>query len=578
LPAAAGMICYLGADDSQRVRACRSSPRSSSSDVGPPLAGPSRIGDRMRYLLLPAVACAAALLLSPSLPALPVPARCAPQDSDAPEPSSAPAKAGSWLELGRTELRLGEVEQGSRRVTVVKLTSVGTDPAHVARVSIRGEGATAAIIFKKVRRSIVAGEAIDPVFEVERGRALKLELTLDPAGLKLGQHAAMVEIETDGNGGKPIALPVDWEIVEKDDPAPAPASSARERGIIKALVTKGAPPHIEIDPIHFDFGHVMLGERIKTNFKITNNGEGDLILQKIGRQCHCTLPRLVLPGGVVPKVTLQNDEMVGTLKKGESATLEVEIDTNAMGGPHEKSVTVFSNDLTSSPFPVKMQMVVDNPFAFEPSSVNFEKIRHGSHAQRRVRMSSAADVGPFSITGYELPQPPAFDIDYRPVKAKAGEVCAFEIVFTARDDAPCKRLFGKLRLDLEHAKVHAVQLDYFVSVQPDVDWIVGTQHSPESISLGVVRSGQNDVRSIILENRNEAIAYVPTKASVESRLGAEPFATEIVPLDEGKRYEVKLKIVKEPPTPAFSGDLVIASDHPTVKELRIRFNGFWRGR
>jgi hypothetical protein len=530
----------------------------------------------MRYttiLLRAAVACAAGLLLAPSLHA------CrAPQDADAPEPSAAPAKPGAWLELGRSELKLGDVEQGSKRVTVVKLASVGSDPAHVSKLTIKGEGVAAAILFKKVRREIVAGVAIDPVYEVEHGRALKLELTLDPTGLKLGQHAALVEIESDANGGKPITLPVDWDVVEKDDPAPPPTSGPRERGIVKQLVTKGAPPHLEIDPIHYDFGHVMLGERIKTAFKITNTGEGDLILQKIGKQCHCTLPRLILPDGVVPKGTLQNDDMVGTLKKGETATLEVEIDTTAMGGPHEKQVTVFTNDLTSNPFPLKMNMMVDNPFKFEPSSVNFESIRHGSNARRMVRMSSAADVGSFSITGYELPQPPAFDVDYRPAKElKKGEVCAYEIMLSARDDAPCKRTFGKLRLDLDHPKLHGVTLDYFVNVLPDVDWIVGSSHSPETIPLGVVRAGLNDVRSIILENRNTAIAYVPTRATVESRLGDEPFATEIVPLEAGNRYEVKLKIVKEPPTPAISGELVITSDHPTVKELRIKFSGFWRG-
>ena len=531
----------------------------------------------MRYPLLAALACAAALVVAPPLVARQSSAPAS-QDPAAPEAGGAPAKPGKWLELGRTELKLGDVEQGSKRVTVVKLASVGTDPAHVSRISIKGEGVTVAVIFKQVRRAITAGEAIEPVYEVEHGRALKLELTLDPAGLKLGQHAALVEIECDGNDGKPVILPIDWEIAEKDEPAPEQVSSPRERGVVKQLVTHGAPPHLEIDPIHYDFGHVMLGEKIKTSFKITNSGEGDLILQKVGKQCHCTLPRLILPGGVVPKGTLQNDDMVGTLKKGETATLEVEIDTNGMGGPHEKQVTVFTNDLANNPFPLKMEMMVENPFQFEPSSVNFETIRHGSNAKRRVRMSSAAEVGAFSINGYELPQPPAFDVDYRPVPPRKGEVCAYEILLTARDDAPCRKMYGKLRLDVDHPKIKAVTLDYGVIVLPDVDWIVGTAHSPELISLGVVRSGQNDVRSIVLENKNGAIPYVPTKATVESRLGAESFTAEIVPLDAGQRYEVKLKIVKEPPTPAFSGELVIASDHPTVKELRIKFSGFWRER
>jgi len=513
----------------------------------------------------------------------PAPAPAAPQKS--PESDDAPAgeaKAkheGPRLEFGRAAVKVFNIEQGNAHTVIVRAESVGSAATHVSRVTIRGEGVTAMLVRKKVGKPIESGKPLDPAVEIAPGAAARFDILLDPAGLKVGDHAAVLEIETDGNDGKPLVLPIDWEIVEpqvEEKDAKEEKPLPRRNDVLKELHTKGPPPRFDVDPQRFDFGHVLKGERVKTSFKITNKGEGDLIFQKIQKQCHCTLPHLFLPDGVVPKKTLQQEEMLGTLKPGQEATLEVEIDTAGMGGHGHKIVQVFTNDLANSPFPISLELDIDNPFDFSPQSVFFDGVRHGNGEVRVVRMSSTAEVGPFAINGYELPQPPAFDVEYRKAnKLRKNEVCAWEITLTVRDDTPCGDVSGKLKLDLEHARIRGIDLNYRVRVLPDVDWIDGTNHSPETIQMGLVRPGLNDTRSIFLENKNPSVPYAPTSVTIESNRDVSPFKAELVPIEAGKRYEIKFSVVSAPPGRGFSGELVIHSDHPLMKELRLKFSGIW---
>ena len=519
-----------------------------------------------------------ALAAAPQAPAPAAPPQESQEQEEAPAGDGKAKHEGPRLEFGRAEVKVSNIEQGNARMVIVRAESVGTQTAHVSKVTIRGEGLSVTLVRKKVGKPIESGQQIEPAVEVPSGNAIRFDLRLDPAGLKVGDHAAVIELETDGNGGKPLVLPVDWEIVEPQveendkEEKPLPRRSAT----LKELHTKGPPPRLDVDPQRVDFGRVLKGERVSTSFKIFNKGEGDLILQKISPQCHCTLPRLILPGGVVPKKTLQQDEMVGTLKPGEEATLEVEVNTAGMGGHAHKVVQVFTNDLANNPFSISLELDIDNPFVFSPQSVNIDSVRHGAGEKPRiVRMSSSSEVGAFAINGYELPQPPVFDVEYRKVKPRKNEVCAWELALSVRDDTPCKEVFGKLKLDLDHPRIHGTDLNWRVRVLPDVDWVDGTNHSPDTITLGLVRPGLNDTRSIFLENKNPAVPYVPTSVTVESRVGTAPFKAELVPIDAGRKYEVKFAVVSAPPGRAFNGELVIRSDHPQMKELRLKFSGIW---
>lgn len=477
------------------------------------------------------------------------------------------------LALGRAAISHVEVAQGSVASRSISVANSAGAPAKLTGFSIDGAGVTVELVRNRRRDKIASGEPA--AFEVPPNDSVRLEVTIDASGLELGSHEATIVIESDVEGANRLELPVQWEVVEPrknvDDDLPPPKPTTDWR----TLATGGPPPRVECDRYQHDFGKVLSGERLRTQFKIRNTGEGDLVIVKVGAQCHCTLPRLVLPGGEVSGKTLKSKENYGTLKPGEEATLDCEVDTAGMGGSHSKSVTIYTNDLAHSPQSIRLSMVVDKPFEFSPASLVFGQVRRTARAERVVRMSST-DQGEFEIVGYELPQPQVMDVDFQRVKPRKGEQCAWELTVTTREGLDCREHLGRLRLELDHPRVKAVdQLHYSLKVLPDVVWTVDGKRAPDSIIFGVVRDGKNDVKSIVLENLSESAAWTPRDVTVTSRAGSEPFRTEVIELEAGRKYEIRLQVVSAPVTKAFSGELAILSDSPAMPELRLKFQGIW---
>jgi len=490
----------------------------------------------------------------------------------APSPAAAPLQEDDSLRLGRARVDRLTVARGSAAVRSVLLENSGSATVQVTRVSAKGDPLTVRLVRQRVSVDVALGEAMQ--YELPAKESAQIELTIDAREQPLGERAATLAIEA---GGRTLELPVAWEVVEPRQDADDERPIARPRTDLSRFAPKGPPPILACDRYLYDFGKVLSGEQLTTQITLRNEGQGELVLVKVGAQCHCTLPRLTLPGGVVTGKQLANDEVYGSLKAHEEARLDIEVDTSGMIGFIKKTIELITNDAVRSPQRFTLTMEVENPMQFSPASVNLGDVRRGERAEQVVRMTSRA-LGRFSVIGYELKQPQPFDVEYRPVEPKEEEACAWELVLRPRDGLPCGTYSGRLRLELDHERLRSLdQLHYRMRVVPDVQWTFERARSPERITLGAVRSGQNDVQTLLLENKNRKVPYVPREATIVSKLGSEPYATEIVELEKGQRYEVKIKVVSAPRTKAFSGDLFIRSDSPTVPELKISFSGIWNG-
>ncbi len=486
-----------------------------------------------------------------------------------PESSPAPSDRPT-LRLGRAELRDVEVAAGSQLMREVALENPGPLAAHLRRMTVAGKGVTIALVKGSARFKIELDQPL--TIEIPGASQARLQVIFNSKEVAKGERKATITIESDA---PTLELPIDWEVVEprRDETDDRPTS--RFKTDLSKFAGSGPPPIFKCDPLQHDFEKVHAGEHLKTEFKLRNDGEGDLVIVKVGTQCHCTLAQLVLPSGVVPKKTLASTECYGTLKPGEEATLQAEVDTAGMGGFTRKKIEIVTSDLARSPMTVWMTMTVDNPFRFTPSMVRFNDVQRARPAERVVRMASV-DLGRFAITGYELPDPQPFDVDFREVTPRKDEQCAWELVLRSREELPTKEYLGKLRLNLDHEKIKVLdQLQYQMRVLPDIQWTFEKRASPETINLGIVRPGTNDVQSLTLENGNPKVPYVPTSVQIVSPVGNEPYELELVEVEKGQRYVVTIHVVKPPKTRAFKGQLVIQADHPTVPELKIGFTGIY---
>ncbi len=478
--------------------------------------------------------------------------------------------ADGELKFGRASIHQLSVVQGSLAVRSVTLDHAGT---RLKRVDATGDGLGVAVVKELQRFPIALGTDTD--LELPADMKVRVEVTVDAKQLSVGEHKGKLTFTFDG---ATLKLPVEWNVVEPtkegddDLPIPKPASDWATK-----YSKDGPQPRASADRYVHDFGKVLSGEQLRTEFKLKNEGEGDLVIIKVGAQCHCTLSELRLPSRVVPPKELKTNEGYGTLKPGEEATLDCSVDTAGLAGLTRKKIQVYTSDRARSPMSIDMVMVIDNPFQLSPASISFGDVRYGEPVERVVRMASV-DQGEFTIVGHELPQPPVMEVEYKQVKPRKNEVCVWEITLRSRDGLPCKEHFGKLKLALDHPTIKSLeQLHYSMRVVPDVAWSVDNRRSPETITLGVVKAGTNDVRTVLLENKNPKVPYKATGASITSRLGTESFAAELITIEEGQKYEVKLKVIKPPRSKAFSGELLIAADSPTLPLLKIKFSGIWSG-
>jgi len=102
-------------------------------------------------------------------------------------------------------------------------------------------------------------------------------------------------------------------------------------------------PIITFENDFYDFGKIIMGEKVSYSFRFTNTGKTDLIISRVTSSCGCTI-------GDFPKQPI---------KPGESNKIEVKFDSENRRGFQNKTVNVLSNAQPSSnTLRIKAQVVL----------------------------------------------------------------------------------------------------------------------------------------------------------------------------------------------------------------------------
>lgn len=102
-------------------------------------------------------------------------------------------------------------------------------------------------------------------------------------------------------------------------------------------------PIITFENDFYDFGKIIMGEKVSYSFKFTNTGKTDLIISRVTSSCGCTI-------GDFPKQPV---------KPGETNKVEVKFDSENRRGFQNKTVSVLSNAQPSTAtLRIKAQVVL----------------------------------------------------------------------------------------------------------------------------------------------------------------------------------------------------------------------------
>ena len=91
-------------------------------------------------------------------------------------------------------------------------------------------------------------------------------------------------------------------------------------------------PKISVQPMKYDFGNIVQGEKVSHIFTITNTGGSELDIMNIRTSCGCTAAK---PGK-------------NKLAPNESTDLKVEFNSTYKSGKQVKYVDIVSNDPENS--------------------------------------------------------------------------------------------------------------------------------------------------------------------------------------------------------------------------------------
>jgi len=97
--------------------------------------------------------------------------------------------------------------------------------------------------------------------------------------------------------------------------------------VAAAKALEGKFPIVKLDKEVHDFGTINEGDKVETEFIVTNAGEVDLIISDAKGSCGCTVPE-------PPKEPI---------KPGASAPIKVTFDSNGKPGEQKKTVTLTTN-------------------------------------------------------------------------------------------------------------------------------------------------------------------------------------------------------------------------------------------
>jgi hypothetical protein len=100
-------------------------------------------------------------------------------------------------------------------------------------------------------------------------------------------------------------------------------------------------PDIKFLKTEFDFGTIQMGEKVTCDFVFENQGDGDLLINKVDSDCGCAIANYETKA----------------IKPGEKSSITAVFDSNGLPGFQMKKITVFSN--AGGPIELIISAVVD---------------------------------------------------------------------------------------------------------------------------------------------------------------------------------------------------------------------------
>lgn len=230
-----------------------------------------------------------------------------------------------------------------------------------------------------------------------------------------------------------------------------------------------ASPVISVPEPNFDFGTVSQGTVIEHKFAVTNKGTEPLSIQRTAAPCGCT-------------AAAATTELI---QPGASSTINVTVDTSAFTGDQQKTVTVYSNDLSNPETVLSLRGSIKSAGEAVPSRIDFGETTVSEPLQKSVKINLAS--------GYKFVSAKTFSkwITVSESKDKTIQV-------TLSPETPSGELRERVIVTV---KPEAEGEELFINVPVYARLVAPITFRPKVLSFGVIEGEQELVKQVQIDNR-----------------------------------------------------------------------------
>jgi hypothetical protein len=338
-----------------------------------------------------------------------------------------------------------------------------------------------------------------------------------------------------GTGSNP-----DWSL---------PAGSTRE----------GPQPRVEVEgPLTHEFG-AMSTQKVATHkWTVKNLGEGDLEIFLAGSDCQCTVAKL------------QQEGSKETVKPGGSTRIEVEWKTKDAVGEFAKNVSIGTNDANRPEFKLNVHGTVQNPVVVLPPP-HEGVISLGNIANDEPTKASFAVFSPdrerLKLTKVSTSRPELIVPNVTPLSPKESEQLKTKGGYRLNLDIKPGMPLGVVREEL------IIETDH--PDQPKLQYtLVGSAAGPISFMPSILRIVAVNSKDVVSGKVTLLVrAGRPTSFTVarKSKMIEVAIASNDTPTLKG-RYLMTVTVQPGTPSGVIDDEIILQTDHPKAKEVRIPVN------
>lgn len=296
-------------------------------------------------------------------------------------------------------------------------------------------------------------------------------------------------------------------------------------------------------------GVVAPGEEARATFRIENQGDAPLTLT---------------PGKPLPYVAGVETSVEGApVAPGGAATVTMKLATEALAGAGQVHVPVETNDPAAKTIGLTMDVEVQPLLTADPGYVRYNVVQHEREGTITQTIAST-DGATFKVVGVESPVP-ALRASFREAgaderRAPAGSEWRVETVLAA--DAPVGALAGDLVVTTDHPRQKRLRIPVSGFVRPVV------AVTPPEADVGEV-DGARPFR-FVLDVKTFASEPIAIERATCDLPGA---TTEIVPVQQGRAYKVRVSVPAGLPDGALAGAVRIFTASKKVPQLEVPVRG-----